>query len=110
MSLQMEGEMGLWLVWTFNPYQEAPLPLGAFQGSSGSLKSWHEPRGILWGRLLCYGQEFTARSQESSTAISKGIYLRTSLAKDLPANGETPLCFHLKFFFFRAISGLFSKA
>lgn len=110
MSLQMEGEMGLWLVWTFNPYQEAPLPLGAFQGSSGSLKSWHEPRGILWGRLLCYGQEFTARSQESSTAISKGIYLRTSLAKDLLANGETPLCFHLKFFFFRAISGLFSKA
>lgn len=42
--------------------------------------------------------------------FAKGFTSRRSLAKDLPADGETPLCFHLKFTFFSAVSGLFSEA
>lgn len=75
-SLQVEREMGGVVGLDFSSSLGGSTPSWAFQGNSGYLKSWHEPRGILWCRLLCYGQEFTARSQESSTAIYKGIYFK----------------------------------
>lgn len=106
----MEREIGVWLVWTFNPLQKAPLPLGLSRVVLDISKAGMSHVAFCSAGYCVMARNSHPDPRRAQLPFTKGFTSRRSLVKDLPANGETPLCFHLKFVFFTAISGFFSKA
>lgn len=109
-SLQMEREMEVWLVWTFNLLQEAPLPLQLSWVVLDISNAGMSHVAFCGAGCCVMARNSQPDPRRARLPFTKGFTSMRSLVKNLPANGETPLCFHLKFIFFSAISGLFSKA
>lgn len=83
----------MWLVWTFNPHQEAPLPLGLSRVFLDISKVGMSHVAFCGAGCCVMTRNSQPDPRRAQLPFTKGFTSRRSLAKDLPADGETPCVF-----------------